>query len=94
MPYTLQNKFFDDVTKASWKRKYGEVFDPDNGEILAHVVLTPYDFTRRRLNVKLTKWFGQYAKGEHVDFILSRIDYRSIGLYPGDYSWFRLTRTR
>ena len=89
-----ERNFYDDVTKASWKRKYGEVFDPESGEILAHVVLAPNDFTRRRLDVKITKWFGQYAKGEHVDYILSRIDNRSIGLYSGDYSWFRLSRTK
>ena len=86
--------FYKDVTLAKWTRKYGEVFDPQSGKILAHVVLTPADFTRRRLNVKMTKWFGQYAKGKNIDYILSRIDHRSMGLYAGDSSWFRLTRTK
>jgi len=89
-----QLDFYRDVTRTNWKRKYGEVFDPDSGEILAHVTLTPSDFTRRKLNVKMTKWFGQYAKGKHVEYILSRIDNRSIGLYAGDSSWFRLIRTQ
>ena len=91
---TETRDFYEDVTMASWKRKYGEVFDPESGEILAHVVLTPHDFTRRSLDVKITHWFGQYTKGKYVEYILSRIDNRSIGLYAGDYSWFRLTRTK
>jgi len=89
-----QLDFYVDVTQADWKRKYGEVFAPDSGEVLAHVVLTPRDFTRRTLNVKMTHWFGQYSKSKYADFILDALTFGAYkGLHGCDSSWFRLRRT-
>ena len=90
-----QIDFYRDVTQADWKRKYGEAFAPDTGEVLAWIVLTPSDFTRRSLNVRMTRWFGQYSKSKYADFILDALTFGAYrGLHPNCSSWFRLERTK
>ena len=86
--------WYEDVQNTTWTKKYGEIIDPHNREILANVVLTINGFTRRAVSIKMTRWFGQYATDQIMaGYLLDRITSDGAAVFDGDGSWVRMNRT-
>jgi len=81
-----------EVLEVTWKRKYGRLIDPFSNEVLAKITLKPRDFTRRGLDVKVTKWLASHPKNEQIaSYLLDRFASGGIAV-KGDSNYISLVR--